>query len=226
MFVRNARFLLNHGLSSAHRPRRTPLPRAGCGASAPRVGIPYRPRHRPGRRRLVQAVTYDPAVDLDVPARHGELGFSDVPPVRERASYLVRTFRATEEANRRAVLRMLGRYPGAAMLDLGTHTGSFTTRVAQRVGATEVHGVEFIAEHAARARRRGISVVQADLEDGIPFPDASMDVIHSNQVIEHLRHTDLFLSEIRRVLRPGGSAVISTNNLSSWHNVISLALGL
>jgi SAM-dependent methyltransferase len=44
-------------------------------------------------------------------------------------------------------------------------------------------------------------------------------------VIEHLPRTDHFLAEIRRVLKPDGYAVISTNNLSSWHNVVSLILG-
>jgi SAM-dependent methyltransferase len=49
--------------------------------------------------------------------------------------------------------------------------------------------------------------------------------VHANQVIEHLRDTDLFVTEIRRVLKPGGIACISTNNLSSWHNVWSLVFG-
>ena len=45
------------------------------------------------------------------------------------------------------------------------------------------------------------------------------------KVIEHLRRTDTLLSELRRVLEPGGLACISTNNLSSWHNVVSLTVG-
>ena len=49
--------------------------------------------------------------------------------------------------------------------------------------------------------------------------------MHSNQVIEHLPRTDGFLREIRRILKPDGHAIVSTNNLASWHNVISLAIG-
>jgi SAM-dependent methyltransferase len=49
--------------------------------------------------------------------------------------------------------------------------------------------------------------------------------VHANQVIEHVRRTDRFLGEIHRVLEPGGIACISTNNLASWHNILSLALG-
>ena len=47
----------------------------------------------------------------------------------------------------------------------------------------------------------------------------------SNQVIEHLADTDVFVAEIARVLEPGGYAVISTENLASWHNVFALVFG-
>ena len=41
-----------------------------------------------------------------------------------------------------------------------------------------------------------------DIDDGLPFEDGSCDVVHANQVIEHIRRTDRFLSEVRRVLAP------------------------
>ena len=138
--------------------------------------------------------------------------------------YLDRVFHATEEENRRAILRALPPR-GGSLLDLGTHTGEFTVRVAERLRAERVAGIELLEEHAHAARRRGIEVTRADLDEGFPFDDASFDTVHSNQVIEHVRRTDLFVREIRRVLRPGGLACISTNNLASWHNVVSLALG-
>ncbi len=114
---------------------------------------------------------------------------------------------------------------GGSLLDLGTSTGEFTLRVAERVGAGRTAGVELVGEHAANARALGIDVVEADLDQGLPFEDGAFETVHSNQVIEHVRDTDLFLREIHRVLTPGGLACISTNNLSSWHNVLSLAVG-
>ena len=48
---------------------------------------------------------------------------------------------------------------GGALLDIGTHKGEFTARVAERVGATESPGIELIEEHADAARARGIEVV-------------------------------------------------------------------
>jgi SAM-dependent methyltransferase len=139
--------------------------------------------------------------------------------------YLQHVFRATEEENRRAILRLLPADRGGSLLDLGTSTGEFTARVAGRLGATRVAGVELIEAHAAAALARGIETVSADLDTGLPFADGEFATVHANQVIEHVRSTDRFLSEVRRVLAPGGLACISTNNLSSWHNVGSLALG-
>ena len=115
--------------------------------------------------------------------------------------------------------------PGASLLDLGCGDGAWTMQVAAKVGAQRVLGIEFIDEFAATARRAGVDVVAADLAERLPLDEGSVDVVHSNQVIEHLPKTDAFMREIARVLRPGGYAVVSTNNLSSWHNIVSLALG-
>lgn len=142
-----------------------------------------------------------------------------------RRGYLERVWRATEVENRRVIMDVLPRGGGGALLDLGPNDGTFTCRVAAHLGADRVAGVELIDGHAGVARGNGVEVTCADIDDGLPFGDAEFDVVHANQVIEHVRRTDAFLREIARVLRPGGLAVISTNNFSSWHNVGSLALG-
>ena len=139
--------------------------------------------------------------------------------------YLVRVFRDTEELNRQAIMDAIPPLGGGAMLDVGAGDGEHTRTVADRVGAGRVAAVEFMPEPAAQARARGIEVQEADLEQPWPFDDGEFDLVHSNQVIEHVRATDLFASEVRRVLRPGGVACISTNNLASWHNVLALTLG-
>jgi SAM-dependent methyltransferase len=140
-------------------------------------------------------------------------------------SYLERVFRATEEENRQAILAALEPRPGGVLLDLGCSDGEVTSRIAQRAGTARTVGVELIDHLAEQARGRGIEVVGADLNARLPFDDATFDVIHSNQVIEHLWNTDNLLREIRRLLKPDGYAVVSTNNLASWHNVISLIIG-
>ena len=141
--------------------------------------------------------------------------------------YLTAVFEASERENREAILRIVGAGPPAArLLDLGCHDGGFTISLKRAARASEAHGVEFIAAHAAAARRRGVRVAVADLEGPLPFPDAHFDIVHANQVIEHLRGTDSFLREAARVTAAAGRVVLSTNNLSSWHNVFSLVLGL
>lgn len=144
---------------------------------------------------------------------------------RRTAAWLERVFRETEEENRRVILDVVERRPGSTLVDLGCGTGEFTMRVAEASGAAKVVGVDFYGPWIDEAAGRGIEMKVADMSEGLPFDDDSVEVVHSNQVIEHLAKTDLFLQEIQRVLRPDGYAVISTNNLASWHNVVSLVAG-
>src|SRR5512132_943475 len=111
--------------------------------------------------------------------------------------YFGRVFSATESENRRVILDLLPSGRGGALLDLGTNDGAFAARVAARLGSDEAVGVELFPEHADQARARGVEMFVADLEQGLPFEDVRFDVVHANQVIEHLRGTDVFLSEIR-----------------------------
>lgn len=140
-------------------------------------------------------------------------------------SRLHRVFRATEEENRQALLAALPQRCDGPLLDIGPHKGDLTIAVAEHVGASEVYGVELIGDHIPAAREKGIHVVQGDVDEGIPYDDGTFGFVFANQVIEHVRRTDVFLREIRRVLKPDGIAMISTNNMASWHNVVSLALG-
>ena len=140
---------------------------------------------------------------------------------------LAGVFEASEDENRRVILDLIAAGPPRARLvDLGCFNGAFTVDLAAAARAREIVGVEWLPQHATAARVRGIQVVEADLNGPMPFPDASFDLVHSNQLIEHLRGTDAFLREAGRICAPGGRIVISTNNLSSWHNVGALMLGM
>jgi SAM-dependent methyltransferase len=101
----------------------------------------------------------------------------------------------------------------------------FTQRVADHLKASSVTGVELLEHHANVARGRGFEMIVADVDEGLPVETGQFQVVHANQIIEHVRRTDIFLGEIHRALAPGGIACISTNNLASWHNVLSLTLG-
>jgi len=72
---------------------------------------------------------------------------------------------------------------------------------------------------------KGIIVEKCDLNNKLPFPDNFFDVVFSNQVIEHLINIDCFIEEVYRILKSDGYAIISTENLSSWDNLLALFLG-
>ncbi len=135
-------------------------------------------------------------------------------------------FEAAAELNIQNIERSLSEVaPVGTLLDLGCDDGELTHRFAEAAEATDVIGVEVVEERAALARQRGVDARVASLNEPLPFADESIDVVVSNQVIEHLSDTDAFVSEIRRVLRPQGRAIVSTENLASWHNIASLLLG-
>jgi SAM-dependent methyltransferase len=59
----------------------------------------------------------------------------------------------------------------------------------------------------------------------LPFEDASFDLVSCNHVLEHVFETEQFVSEIRRVLQPGGLAVLSVPNCAAWMNRIAFLFG-
>jgi SAM-dependent methyltransferase len=86
-------------------------------------------------------------------------------------------------------------------------------------------GLERSEEAVRLACARGIRALASNLDEAWPVDDQAIDIVTSNQVIEHVADTDHFVRETLRVLRPGGTAVISTENLASWHNLAALSLG-
>jgi SAM-dependent methyltransferase len=140
--------------------------------------------------------------------------------------YAQRTWDEAADSYHAEILAATPRISGT-MLDVGCDDGEWTERVRMRAGisADVVSGIEIVPERRAMAERRGFSVVGADLEHPWPFAGESFDLVHANQVIEHIKRLDHFVSETRRVLRPRGYAVICTENLASWHNVAAVVLG-
>lgn len=71
----------------------------------------------------------------------------------------------------------------------------------------------------------GVKVRQFDLNGYWDFEDELVDVIHCSQVIEHVHNSRLFIKEMLRCLRPGGTAIVSSENLVSLLNTIAVVLG-
>ena len=116
--------------------------------------------------------------------------------------------------------------PHANFLDVGCWDGNNTEIWAKAAKAKAVFGIEPVRAAGQKAVKKNIKVlfVKADRERW-PLNNSSMDCIVTNQVVEHLSDIDFFLKESSRVLKKNGYLVVSTNNLSSWHNIFALLFG-
>jgi ubiquinone/menaquinone biosynthesis C-methylase UbiE len=98
---------------------------------------------------------------------------------------------------------------------VGCGTGTLALAAAQRIHDGTAHGVdasvEMISCARAKAARRG-SKVQFQVADAcaLPFPDGAFDVALCTLALHHLPETErpAAFAEMRRVLRPGGRALI------------------
>ncbi len=106
--------------------------------------------------------------------------------------------------------------PGETVLDLGSGAGLDVLLSARRVGPTgHAYGVDMTDEMLAVARtnqqRAGITnatFLRGTIEE-LPLPDASVDVVISNCVINLAADKARVLREISRVLRPGGRVAVA-----------------
>ena len=110
------------------------------------------------------------------------------------------------------------------MLDVGCADGAFLFKYLDYKPQVFC-GIEAAPELKKQAEARGIQVRAVDLNGVWPYEDNSFEVIHCAQVIEHLHNTRLFAAEILRVLKPGGSAFITSENLTSFLNTGAMMMG-
>ena len=118
------------------------------------------------------------------------------------------------------------RHAGEKVLEIGGGLGTDLSMFA-RHGAV-VTDVDLSAGHLAHAREnfalRGLTgeFVHHDAEH-LPFPDDTFDVVYSNGVIHHTPNTHQVVGEIRRVLKPGGKAIImmyAEHSLHYWYRLV------
>lgn len=125
----------------------------------------------------------------------------------------------------KAVKSLLPHGANLLYLDCGCEDGRLTLERANMVGTKKIYGIEVLDSEIEKASARGIAVEKCDLNKKIPFKKDMFDVITATQVIEHLYELDMFVSELHRLLKQGGILIISTENLSAWHNIFALILG-
>jgi methionine biosynthesis protein MetW len=112
--------------------------------------------------------------------------------------------------------------PGSRVLDLGCGSGELLAYLRDQRGCQGL-GVEIGDDDVARCIRRGVNVLQLNLEEGLTvFDDMSFDVVLQLDTLQHLRNAEKMLRETARVGRLG---VVSFPNFAHWANRLSVMRG-
>lgn len=115
--------------------------------------------------------------------------------------------------------------PETRCLDVGCGTGNSYAGELRKRGVPYV-GVDISSEAVRAARAAGLDArVIADASQ-LPFDDASFDLVLCIEVLEHLFAPHCAVTEIRRVLSPGGRLVVSAPNVAYWRMRANLVFGL
>lgn len=101
---------------------------------------------------------------------------------------------------------------GDRVLDVGCGDGSFASDLV--VAGAVVVGLDVAEEPLRRARARdaALDLRLIDADEEWSLANSSFDVVWAGETIEHVADTGLWLSEVRRVLVPGGLLLLSTPN--------------
>jgi methionine biosynthesis protein MetW len=110
-----------------------------------------------------------------------------------------------------------------ACLDVGCGDGGTSGTWIARHAAGYV-GVDISKSGVETARARGLDAREISDATDLPFEDASFDLVTCTEVLEHLFEPQNAVSEMVRVLRPGGRILVTVPNAAHWRNRVDLAM--
>lgn len=117
------------------------------------------------------------------------------------------------------------RWRGRDVLEVGCGLGTDGINFA-RAGATYT-GIDLTEASIGLVRRRfEIEGLNADLRvadaENLPFADASFDLVYSHGVLHHTPDTERAIAELRRVLKPGGTAMVMLYHKNSYNYYVNI----
>lgn len=114
--------------------------------------------------------------------------------------------------------------PRPLVVDLGTGSGLVLERIRERVPSATLIGLDIRSE-PMHLGARGLAFVRADAAH-LPFTPGSVDVVVSRSSFGYCDDHERVLTEILRVLKPGGCAYILDANAGSFGRLLIIALGM
>ncbi len=114
-------------------------------------------------------------------------------------------------------------YKGIKMLEVGIGTGLFAAEF-RKVGVSVV-GIDPSQKMLEIARKRGFDV-QYGIGEDIPFPDDAFDVVLAMTSLEFSKKPLLFVNEMKRVAKQGGTVAIAVLNLWSLYGIARRIKGI
>ncbi|MFT4193896.1 methionine biosynthesis protein MetW [Ottowia sp.] len=126
----------------------------------------------------------------------------------------------SEQAVMQSIARLVPE--GAHVLDLGCGDGALLELLRRERRCTG-YGIEIDDANVLACVRRGISVLQLNLHQGLrAFQDQSFDVVLQIDTLQHLRNAEVMLRETARVGRVG---IVAFPNFAHWPNRLSVLRG-
>ena len=126
----------------------------------------------------------------------------------------------TDRATMQSIAQQVPR--GCSVLDLGCGDGALLDFLQRERGCSG-YGIEIADANVLACVKRGVDVIQLNLEEGLAmFDDSSFDVVLQIDTLQHLRNAETMLRETARVGRVG---VVAFPNFAHWPNRLSVVRG-
>ena len=163
-----------------------------------------------GRQVMVETFRY----------RLHKMGLGSGKYIPQNHAYEIKT---SADSSHGVLLRHLGKKSPCRVLDVGCSDGALGERI--RTLGHVVVGIDGECHELVKGRLDNF--IQADLDQGLPKDIPGLfDVVLCADVVEHVRQPDVLLNELRTVVAPGGSVLVSIPNFGHWYPRVRTMFGL